>query len=36
MKHILIIEDDPAIIKGLQESLEQEHYKVIANLQYIN
>ena len=28
MKHILIIEDDPAIIKGLQESLEEEHYKI--------
>jgi len=32
MKRILIIEDDPAIAKGLQESLEDEHYHVlIAN-----
>lgn len=29
MKRILIIEDDPAISKGLQESLEDEHYDVI-------
>jgi len=29
MKQILIIEDDPAISKGLQESLEDEHYEVI-------
>jgi DNA-binding response OmpR family regulator len=28
MKRILIIEDDPAISKGLQESLEDEHYQV--------
>jgi DNA-binding response OmpR family regulator len=30
MKRILIIEDDPAISKGLQESLEDEHYQVIS------
>jgi len=30
MKRILIIEDDPAIIKGLQESLEDEHYQVLT------
>lgn len=30
MKQILIIEDDPAISKGLQESLEDEHYQVIS------
>ena len=30
MKRILIIEDDPAISKGLQESLEDEHYDVIV------
>jgi CheY-like chemotaxis protein len=30
MKRILIIEDDPAIVKGLQESLEDEHYNVIT------
>lgn len=30
MKRILIIEDDPAISKGLQESLEDEHYKIIT------
>ena len=28
MPRILIIEDDPAIMKGLVESLEQEHYEV--------
>jgi DNA-binding response OmpR family regulator len=32
MKHILIIEDDPAIIKGLQESLEEEHYKITTSM----
>ena len=30
MKRILIIEDDPAIQKGLKESLEEEHFQVIA------
>jgi DNA-binding response OmpR family regulator len=30
MKRILIIEDDPAISKGLQESLENEHYQVLS------
>ena len=30
MKRILIIEDDPAIVKGLQESLEDEHYDVLT------
>jgi DNA-binding response OmpR family regulator len=30
MKSILIIEDDPAIVKGLQESLEDEHYDVLT------
>lgn len=30
MKRILIIEDDPAILKGLQESLEEEHFEVIT------
>jgi DNA-binding response OmpR family regulator len=30
MKRILIIEDDPAISKGLQESLEDEHYQVLT------
>jgi DNA-binding response OmpR family regulator len=30
MKRILVIEDDPAIQKGLKESLEQEHYEVIT------
>ena len=30
MKRILIIEDDPAISKGLKESLEDEHYHVIT------
>jgi len=30
MKRILIIEDDPAISKGLQESLEDEHYHVLT------
>jgi DNA-binding response OmpR family regulator len=30
VKRILIIEDDPAISKGLQESLEDEHYQIIT------
>lgn len=30
MKKILIIEDDPAILKGLQTSLEEEHYRVFT------
>ncbi len=30
MKHILIIEDDPAILKGLQISLKEEHYSVTS------
>ena len=30
MKRILIIEDDPAISKGLKESLEDEHYQVLT------
>ena len=29
MKKILIVEDDEAILKGLMENLQQEHYKVI-------
>lgn len=29
MKKILVVEDDQAILKGLTENLEQEHYKVI-------
>jgi CheY-like chemotaxis protein len=29
-QRILIIEDDPAILSGLKESLEEEHYKVIS------
>jgi len=28
MKHILIIEDDPAILKGLQISLQEENYEM--------
>lgn len=28
MKRILIVEDDPAILKGLEASLEEEHYQV--------
>ena len=28
MKRILIIEDDPAILKGLETSLQEEHYQV--------
>ncbi len=30
MRSILIIEDDPAILKGLKESLEQENYHVLT------
>jgi DNA-binding response OmpR family regulator len=30
MKRILIIEDDPAISKGLKESLEDEHYHIFT------
>lgn len=30
MSKILIIEDDPAIQRGLKDALEQEHYKVVA------
>ena len=30
MKKILIVEDDPAILKGLVESLTEEHYAVIT------
>jgi DNA-binding response OmpR family regulator len=30
MKRILIIEDDPAIVKGLQDSLEEEHYTTLT------
>jgi len=30
MKTILIIEDDPAILKGLEDSLNEEHYEVIT------
>jgi two-component system alkaline phosphatase synthesis response regulator PhoP len=30
MKKILIVEDDEAILKGLIENLEQEHYKVVS------
>ncbi len=28
MRRILIVEDDPAILKGLETSLEEEHYQV--------
>jgi DNA-binding response OmpR family regulator len=28
MKHLLIIEDDPAILKALTASLQEEHYKI--------
>lgn len=31
MRRILIIEDDPAILTGLTESLESENYKVISS-----
>jgi len=30
MKSILIVEDDPAILKGLRISLEEEHYQVFS------
>ena len=30
MKSILIIEDDPAIAKGLKESLEDEHFHILT------
>lgn len=30
MKRILIVEDDPAILLGLQESLVEEHYEVLT------
>lgn len=30
MKRILIIEDDPAISKGLTDALKQEHYEVVT------
>ena len=30
MKRILIIEDDPAILKGLEASLREEHYAVLT------
>jgi DNA-binding response OmpR family regulator len=30
MYRILIIEDDPAILKGLQASLEEEHYHILT------
>ena len=32
MKKILIIEDDPAIITGLEESLEEEHFKISTSM----
>ncbi len=30
MKNILIIEDDPAILKGLEETLGEDHYRVLT------
>ncbi len=30
MKRILIIEDDPAILKGLEASLREEHYEILT------
>jgi DNA-binding response OmpR family regulator len=30
MKTILVIEDDPAILKGLEEALKSEHYNVVS------
>jgi CheY-like chemotaxis protein len=30
MKQILIVEDDPSIILGLKDSLEEEHYQVVT------
>jgi DNA-binding response OmpR family regulator len=32
MYQILIIEDDPAILKGLHESLEAEHYQILSTM----
>ena len=31
MKKILIIEDDPAILKGLKAGLEEEHYRILSD-----
>ena len=30
MKRVLIIEDDPAILQGLEDSLHEEHYEVVT------
>jgi DNA-binding response OmpR family regulator len=30
MKNILIVEDDPSILKGLKASLEEEHYHILS------
>ena len=30
MKRILVIEDDPAILKGLETALQEEHYEVLC------
>ena len=30
MKRILIIEDDPAVLKGLKDSLQEEHFEVLT------
>ncbi len=30
MKRILIIEDDPAILKGLETALQEEHYEILT------
>ncbi len=30
MRRILIVEDDPAILKGLEVSLGEEHYQVLS------
>lgn len=30
MKKILVVEDDPAILKGLEASLKEEHYEVLT------
>ena len=32
MKKILIIEDDPAVVEGLKESLKNEHFDVISSV----
>ncbi|MFB0516358.1 MAG: response regulator, partial [Candidatus Neomarinimicrobiota bacterium] len=32
MRRILIVEDDPAIVKGLEASLKEEHYQVLSAL----